>query len=54
MDMGGVGIELRMGILRDAAKQQILGPLLSHGWVAAIKTESTDGEYLVIDAKKQH
>lgn len=50
--MGGTGIELRMGILRDAAKQQILGPLLSHGWMAAIKTESADGEYLVIDAEK--
>ncbi|WP_082426459.1 YaaC family protein [Pseudomonas sp. NBRC 111133] len=50
--MGGAGIELRMGILRDAAKQQILGPLLSHGWVAAIKSESISGEYLVIDAEK--
>jgi hypothetical protein len=50
--MGGVGIELRMGILRNAAKQQMLGPLLSHGWIASIVDESEDGEYLVIDAEK--
>ena len=50
--MGGVGIELRMGILHNAAKQQMLGPLLSHGWIASIVEESKDGEYLVIDATK--
>lgn len=50
--MGGVGIELRMGILHNAAKQQMLGPLLSHGWIASVVEESKDGEYLVIDATK--
>lgn len=50
--MGGVGIELRMGILKNAAKQQMLGPLLSHGWIASVVEESEDGEYLVIDAAK--
>lgn len=50
--MGGVGIELRMGILHNAAKQQMLGPLLSHGWIASVEEESKDGEYLVIDAIK--
>jgi len=50
--VGGAGIELRMGILRNAARQQILAPLSSHGWIASIINESEDGEYLVIDAKK--
>lgn len=50
--MGGIGIELRMGILRDAARQQMLGPLSSHGWTASIVDESEAGEYLVIDAEK--
>lgn len=50
--MGGIGIELRMGILHNAAKQQMLGPLLSHGWIASVVEESEDGEYLVIDATK--
>lgn len=50
--MGGVGIELRMGILHDAAKQQMLGPLSSHGWIASVAHESKDGEYLVVDAEK--
>ncbi|KTT57308.1 hypothetical protein NS337_01350 [Pseudomonas oryzihabitans] len=50
--MGGVGIKLRMGILHDAAKQQMLGPLSSHGWIASVVDESEDGEYLVIDAAK--
>lgn len=50
--MGGVGIDLRMGILHNAAKQQMLGPLLSHGWIASVVEESKDGEYLVIDATK--
>ena len=50
--MGGGGIELRMGILHGAARQQMLGPLSSHGWVASIAGESEDGEYLVIDAEK--
>lgn len=50
--MGGVGIELRMGILHNAAKQQMLGPLLSHGWIASVVEESEAGEYLVIEATK--
>lgn len=50
--MGGGGIELRMGILHGAARQQMLGPLSSHGWVTSIADESEDGEYLVIDAEK--
>jgi hypothetical protein len=50
--MGGVGIEQRMKILQDVAKQQMLGPLSSHGWVASIVNESEDGEYLIIDAEK--
>lgn len=50
--MGGAGIELRMGILHDAARQQVLGPLSSHGWIASVVDESEDGEYLVIDAEK--
>ncbi|MFS2096368.1 hypothetical protein ACCC96_25510 [Pseudomonas sp. Pseusp11] len=50
--MGGSGIELRMGILRDAANRQILKPLSSHGWISTIAEESEDGEYLVIVAEK--
>lgn len=50
--MGGIGIELRMGILRDAANRQILKPLSSHGWISSIAEESEDGEYLVIVAEK--
>jgi len=50
--MGGYGIELRMDVLHNAAKHQMLGPLSSHGWNASIVEESKDGEYLVIDATK--
>ncbi len=50
--MAGSGVELRMGILRDAANQQILKPLLSHGWTATIAEESEAGEYLLINADK--
>ena len=50
--MTGSGVELRMGILRDAANQQILKPLISHGWNATIAEESVSGEYLLVNAEK--
>ena len=50
--MTGSGAELRMGILRDAANQQILKPLISHGWNATIAEESVSGEYLLVNAEK--
>ncbi|QYD71130.1 hypothetical protein KZJ38_21465 [Paraburkholderia edwinii] len=50
--MGGVGIELRMDILRRAADQQILKPLQTHGWAASVTAADTGGEYLVISATK--
>jgi hypothetical protein len=50
--MGGTGIESRMRILRDAAEQQILKPLRTHGWQAAEPERHDDGEYLVIAATK--
>jgi len=52
--MGGTGVELRMQILRDAADQQILKPLRSHGWEASVITENTSGEYIVIEANRSN
>lgn len=50
--MAGTGVELRLGILRDTAMQQIIKPLQSHGWEASISGEFDVGEYLVVSAKK--
>lgn len=50
--MGGVGVEARMNILRQAAEQQILKPLRDHGWEPTITSEMTGGEYLIIEAQK--
>ena len=50
--MGGIGVEQRMKILRQAAEQQMLKPLQTHGWSAAITAEAEQGEYLVVRAEK--
>jgi len=50
--MDGPGVELRMRILREAANQQLLKPLHTHGWEAAISSESDAGEYIIITATK--
>jgi hypothetical protein len=50
--VGGIGIELRMAILRSAADQQIVKPFRTHDWVAEITDAKDDGEYLVISATK--
>lgn len=41
-----------MGILRQAAEQQILKPLKTYGWSAEIFSEHVPGEYLIIRALK--
>jgi hypothetical protein len=51
--MGGPAVELRMQILQNAADQQILKPLRTHGWHAEIARENQDGEYIVVTATKQ-
>jgi len=50
--MAGSGVELRMGILRQSAEQQMLKPLATHGWSASIAKEVGEGEYLVVRAEK--
>jgi hypothetical protein len=41
-----------MQILRDAADQQIVKPLRTHGWDVDAPTENQRGEYLLISAQK--
>ncbi len=41
-----------MQILREAADQQIIKPLRTHGWDARVASEATDGEFLVLAASK--
>ena len=50
--MAGYGVELRMKILRDAADEQVVKPMRTHGWTVSTPVEHTDGEYLVIEASK--
>lgn len=50
--MGGQGIEKRMKILHEAVDQQLLKPFHTHGWDAAVSSEDTTGEYIVVEAKK--
>jgi hypothetical protein len=50
--MGGTGVEMRMKLLRDAADQQLVKPLRTHGWIASITQENTAGEYLIVEATK--
>ncbi|MBU6453405.1 MAG: hypothetical protein KGS72_16615 [Cyanobacteria bacterium REEB67] len=46
------GRETRMSILRRAIEQQIVKPFMTHGWEAEISSEESDGEYIVVTAKK--
>jgi hypothetical protein len=41
-----------MSILREAADQQLVKPFRTHGWDAAVSSEDTSGEYLIVEAKK--
>lgn len=50
--MAASGVELRMGILREAASQLLLKPLTSHGWSSSITHAAEAGEYLIINAEK--
>lgn len=50
--MGGEGVELRMKILREAADQQLIKPFRTHGWNAAVRSEDTSGEYLIVEGTK--
>jgi len=50
--MAGSGVEIRMGILREAASQLLLKPLTSHGWSSSITHAAEAGEYLIINAEK--
>lgn len=50
--MGGTGVEMRMKLLRDAADQQLVKPLHSHGWAASVTQENPVGEYLIVEGTK--
>jgi hypothetical protein len=50
--MGGQGVELRMKLLGEAADQQLIKPLRTHGWEASISSENQAGEYLNVTAVK--
>lgn len=50
--MGGQGVEPRMKLLIEAADQQLIKPLRTHGWEASISSESQSGEYLIVTATK--
>jgi hypothetical protein len=51
--VGGQGVEARLQLLREAAKQQVLKPLETHGWAARIESEHSVGEYFIIEATKE-
>lgn len=51
--MAGPGVENRLQLLRQAADQQLLKPLETHGWAAKVESENPDGEYFVIEASKE-
>jgi len=46
------GASLRMGILRQAADQQIVKPMQTHGWDAHIISEVMPGEYIIIEGRR--
>ena len=50
--MASPGVEKRLQLLRQAADQQLLKPLETHGWTARIESEIPDGEYFIIEASK--
>ena len=48
----GTGWDARLEILRRDAENDLLGPLRTHKWEAAIDREVERGEYLLITAKR--
>src|ERR1700730_10999542 len=46
------GAKQRLALLQQDAERHILGPLRTHGWVAAVERIVEAGEYLIISAER--